>query len=170
MICKKYIFGHSDDQNILLSWCLSRVPASQLQKPLKFSRERVLKMPCFMLMGWLLKALRSPKDGSWLLEEPTTWLVLELSGPASTPPGWGEGLETELSFPWPIILLLQNLLKSPKGKTPKSFWVNTWRWKEGGITEEGKPCASSHIPCPGPLFHLTAPELFSFIINQLPSE
>ena len=50
-------------------------------------------------------------------------------------------------------LLYQNLLKSPKGQTPKIFWVNTGRCREGGITEEGKPCVSSHIPCPGPLFH-----------------
>ena len=43
MIYKKYVFGHSDDENIFLiySWCFSRVPDSQLQKPLEFPREDV---------------------------------------------------------------------------------------------------------------------------------
>ena len=45
MIYKKYIFGHSDDQNTFLIhiWPSSMIPNSQLPKPLEFPEgKRVL--------------------------------------------------------------------------------------------------------------------------------
>lgn len=38
VIYKKYAFGHSDDQNVFLMyvWSSSRVPGSQLPRPLTF--------------------------------------------------------------------------------------------------------------------------------------
>ena len=40
VICKKYIFGHSDDQSVFFTctWSLSKVPGSQLPKSFKFPK------------------------------------------------------------------------------------------------------------------------------------